>query len=55
MDSADQSISTQQWQHFVDQVITPVFPQGLSIVEARGQWLGNNGERVSENSRKRLT
>ncbi|MBT0730766.1 DUF3574 domain-containing protein [Rosenbergiella nectarea] len=46
-----QSISTQQWQHFVDQVITPVFPQGLSIVEAKGQWLGNNGERVSENSR----
>lgn len=46
-----QSISTQQWQSFVDQVITPAFPQGLSIVEARGQWLGNNGVRVSENSR----
>ena len=46
-----QSISTQQWQHFVDQVITPAFPQGLSIVEARGQWLGNDGVRVSENSR----
>lgn len=46
-----QSISTQQWQHFVDQVITPAFPQGLSVVEARGQWLGNDGVRVSENSR----
>lgn len=45
------SISTQQWRHFVDQVITPVFPNGLSIVEAKGQWLGNNGERLSENSR----
>ena len=46
-----QPISTQQWQHFVDQVITPAFPQGLSVVEARGQWLGNDGVRVSENSR----
>ncbi|MBT0723646.1 DUF3574 domain-containing protein [Rosenbergiella sp. S61] len=46
-----QSISTQQWQHFVDQVVTPAFPQGLSVTEAKGQWLGNNGALVSENSR----
>ena len=46
-----QLLSAQQWQSFVDQVITPAFPQGLSVMEAKGQWLGNNGVRVSENSR----
>ena len=44
-------ISPQQWQQFVDQVITPAFPQGLSVIDATGQWLGHDGVRVRESSR----
>ncbi|WP_241650097.1 DUF3574 domain-containing protein [Rosenbergiella collisarenosi] len=43
-------ISPHQWQQFVDQAITPAFPQGLSVIEATGQWLGHDGVRVRESS-----
>lgn len=35
---ADGAISEQQWQVFVDTQITPRFPDGLTVVDARGQW-----------------
>ena len=30
-------------QKFIDEVITPQFPQGLTIIEARGQWNSEGG------------
>lgn len=31
-------VSDEQWQVFVDDQITPRFPDGLTIIPARGQW-----------------
>ena len=32
-----------EWQEFLDQVVTPRFPAGLTVVSADGQWRGQNG------------
>lgn len=32
-----------QWRSFVDDVLTPRFPDGLTIVSATGQWRGGDG------------
>jgi hypothetical protein len=37
------SVSDAQWQAFLDEVVTPRFPAGLTIVEATGQWQGKSG------------
>jgi hypothetical protein len=39
----DGVITSQQWQHFVDQVITPRFPEGLTVWQAAGQYRTNAG------------
>jgi hypothetical protein len=31
-------VSEQAWARFVDREITPRFPDGLSVIDARGQW-----------------
>jgi hypothetical protein len=31
-------VSEEQWQTFVTEVVTPRFPEGLTIVPAAGQW-----------------
>lgn len=45
------ALNGQEWQHFIDQQVTPRFKQGLSVFDARGQWLGNNGQLVRESSK----
>ncbi|HEI8868661.1 TPA: DUF3574 domain-containing protein [Serratia odorifera] len=45
------ALSGQEWQSFVDRQVTPRFKQGLSVFDARGQWLGNEGQLVRENSK----
>jgi hypothetical protein len=32
------AVSESKWSRFVDREITPRFPDGLSVVDARGQW-----------------
>jgi len=32
------AVSERQWARFVDREITPRFPDGLSVVDAKGQW-----------------
>lgn len=44
-------VTDAEWRSFVDEVITPRFPSGLTILEARGQWRGNDGKIESEPSR----
>ncbi|QGH61278.1 DUF3574 domain-containing protein [Serratia proteamaculans] len=44
-------ISAAQWQRFVDQQVTPRFKDGLSVFDAKGQWLGNDGKLARENSK----
>ena len=44
-------INDQEWQDFVDKEVTPRFPDGLSVLPAYGQWLGQGGQITKENSR----
>jgi hypothetical protein len=32
-------VSSEQWQQFLDRHITPRFPEGLTVIEASGQYL----------------
>ena len=45
------TVSEQEWQHFVDSDVTPRFKDGLSVYDAKGQWLGENGKLARENSK----
>lgn len=44
-------ITPEQWQGFLREEVTPRFPAGLSVVDAAGQWRGNDGTIVQENSK----
>lgn len=41
-------VTEAEWQRFVDEVVTPRFPAGLTIIAARGQWRGENGAIAAE-------
>ena len=45
------TVSEQEWQQFVDSDVTPRFKEGLSVYNAKGQWLGENGKLARENSK----
>jgi Protein of unknown function (DUF3574) len=36
-------VSEHDWQGFLDEVVTPRFPNGLTVVHADGQWRGRSG------------
>jgi hypothetical protein len=44
------SVSDAEWQEFLNQVVTPRFPAGLTVVEATGQWKGPSGVVEQERS-----
>jgi hypothetical protein len=44
-------VSEEAFQAFVDTEVTPRFPDGLTIVDARGQWRGADGRIVREPSK----
>lgn len=39
-------VSTSQWERFVDREITPRFPDGLTVLDARGQWRDAERNRI---------
>jgi hypothetical protein len=41
----------EEWQQFVDRDVTPRFRDGLTVFDARGQWLGQNGQVAREQSK----
>lgn len=45
------SVSSSDFQAFSDTVITKNFSEGSTIIDAKGQWLGNDGRLVSESSK----
>jgi len=45
------TVSSLEWMNFVDNEVTPHFRAGLSVYDARGQWLGDNGQLARENSK----
>lgn len=51
---AGPAITAKEWQQFIDQDVTPRFQEGLSVFDAKGQWLGNDGVLVRENSKALL-
>jgi len=44
-------VSDADWKTFLDQEITPRFPDGLTVFDAAGQWRGANGAIVAEPSK----
>jgi hypothetical protein len=43
-------VTEAEWQSFLDQVLTPRFPAGLTVVPAAGQWRGQSGAVERERS-----
>lgn len=41
-DHPDQGVSEADWRAFLDQEVTPRFPDGLSVLEVYGQWKAKN-------------
>jgi hypothetical protein len=37
------AVTDQDWQRFLDEEVTPRFPQGLTVEDAAGQWKGADG------------
>ncbi|HEX3356830.1 MAG TPA: DUF3574 domain-containing protein [Tepidisphaeraceae bacterium] len=44
-------VSEQQWQAFVDETITPRFPDGFTILDGAGQWREKDGTISHERSK----
>lgn len=51
MNSPDGPVSEAQWQAFLADVVTPRFPAGLTVYQAKGQWRGDSGQVEQEDSR----
>jgi hypothetical protein len=45
------TVSEDDWQAFVDEFVTPRFPDGLTILDADGQWRGKDGSIAHEQSK----
>jgi hypothetical protein len=43
-------VSAEEWSAFLGSVVTPRFPQGLSVWQASGQWQSADGSLTRENS-----
>lgn len=41
-------VSDSAWATFLADEVTPRFPQGITVLEARGQWRGREGDIVRE-------
>jgi hypothetical protein len=44
-------VANDEWTEFLEIVVTPRFPQGLTVVQASGQWRGADGSIVRESTR----
>ena len=45
------TVSEAEWQLFLNLVITPRFPTGLTVVAAEGQYLNSSNELIKENTK----
>lgn len=48
---AGTDITAKEWQNFIDNDVTPRFRDGLTVFDAKGQWLGNDGKLAHEQSK----
>jgi Protein of unknown function (DUF3574) len=44
-------ISQRDWDRFLSNTVTPRFPEGLSVYDARGQWTGPSHKPIGERSK----
>ena len=51
LNTPDGTVSDAQWNKFLAKVVTPRFPEGLTVIQGRGQWLGANSKIAYEESR----
>jgi Protein of unknown function (DUF3574) len=49
------AVTEVQWARFVDSEITPRFPDGLTVVDARGQWRDPDKNRIIREPSKLVT
>jgi hypothetical protein len=49
------AVTNAAWARFVDREITPRFPDGLSVIDAAGQWLDPDKKRVVREPSKIVT
>jgi hypothetical protein len=47
-------VSEGEWRTFLDEEVTPRFPEGLTVLAASGQWRGKAGDVTKEPSRMLL-
>jgi hypothetical protein len=46
-------VSEAQWRRFLDEEVTPRFPDGLSVLDVQGRWVdGKTGRTVNERSKQ---
>ncbi len=46
-----EGVGDAEWAEFVDEEVTPRFPDGFSVTDAQGQWRGADGAVVRERSK----
>lgn len=51
MNSPTGPVDDTQWQRFLADVVTPRFPDGLTVYRTQGQWRGESGDIEREDSR----
>jgi hypothetical protein len=44
-------VSDAAWTRFLDEVVTPAFPDGLTVLDGAGQWRGRTGTVARERSK----
>ncbi|MEJ8854946.1 DUF3574 domain-containing protein [Variovorax robiniae] len=47
----DGTVTAAEWSTFLATIVTPRFPQGLTVSQASGQWRGADGSIVQESTR----
>src|SRR3569833_1817848 len=45
------AVSEADWRRFIDEEVTPRFPDGLSVMDVQGQWKAPGGDLVREPSK----
>lgn len=43
-------VNDEEWRRFLDEVFTPRFPEGLTVIDATGRWRGQSGVVEEERS-----
>jgi uncharacterized protein DUF3574 len=44
LDAQDDGVGEMRWRSFLDHEVTPRFPDGLTVIDAYGQWRGHPNE-----------